>query len=147
MMIREKSKCIKHKDESTNARHRGGRIRSSDEVSVMETEQRGSVIYTFEIGQPIMGGTNGQKETITNWSERYLSKNDERVRAFHGCGVEIDGSNMLFSYYEQNKHLLFDRPQCFTHGDYHCDNLMVSNAMEVSVIDWDLFDDNIYGDP
>ena len=66
-MIREKSKCIKHKDESTNARHRGGRTRSSDEVSVMETERRGSVIYTFEIGQPIMGETNGQKETIRDF--------------------------------------------------------------------------------
>ena len=34
----------KHKDESTEARHRGGRTRSSDEVSVMEIEQRGSAI-------------------------------------------------------------------------------------------------------
>ena len=34
----------KHKDESTEARHRGGRTRISDEVSVMETERRGSVI-------------------------------------------------------------------------------------------------------
>jgi hypothetical protein len=28
----------KRKDESTEARHRGGRIRSNDEVSVMEIE-------------------------------------------------------------------------------------------------------------
>jgi hypothetical protein len=33
-----------HKDESTEARHRGGRIRSSKEVSVIEMERRGSVI-------------------------------------------------------------------------------------------------------
>jgi len=85
--------------------------------------------------------------SLKDWSERYLSKNDERVSAFHNCGVEINGSDLLFSFYMQNKHLLYDRPQCFTHGDYHCENLMISSDMEVSVIDWDLFDDNIYGDP
>ena len=50
-----------HKDESTEARHRGGRIRSSDEVSVTEIERRGSVILAFEIGQPEVGGANEQK--------------------------------------------------------------------------------------
>jgi hypothetical protein len=34
----------KHKDESTEARHRDGRTRSSDEVSVMGMERRGFVI-------------------------------------------------------------------------------------------------------
>jgi serine/threonine-protein kinase len=86
-------------------------------------------------------------DNLTAWSERYLSKNDERVKSFHSCDIKIEGSDMLFSYYEQNKYLLSGRPQCFTHGDYHCDNLMISNDMNVSVIDWDLFDDNIYGDP
>ena len=40
-MLREKSKWKPHKDESTDAEHRGGSVRSSDEVSVMEMEQRG----------------------------------------------------------------------------------------------------------
>ena len=43
-MAREKIQVHKHEDESTKARHRGGRIRISDEVSVMEIERRGSVI-------------------------------------------------------------------------------------------------------
>jgi hypothetical protein len=55
---------LTRKDESTEARHRGGRARSSHEVSVIEMERRGSVILTFEIGQPIMGGTNEQKQTV-----------------------------------------------------------------------------------
>lgn len=33
----------------------------------METERRGSVILTFEIGQPITGGTNEQKETVRDF--------------------------------------------------------------------------------
>ena len=40
-MLREKHKWKPHKCESTEARHRGGSARSSDEVSVMEMERRG----------------------------------------------------------------------------------------------------------
>lgn len=43
LMLREKSKWQIHKGESTDARHWGGAARSSDEVSVMEMEQRGCV--------------------------------------------------------------------------------------------------------
>ena len=43
-MLREKSKWRTHKGESTDARHRGGVIRSSDEVSVMEMERRGYIV-------------------------------------------------------------------------------------------------------
>ncbi|CCE77864.1 hypothetical protein WALBB_90002 [Wolbachia pipientis wAlbB] len=39
-MIREKSKKLNFKDESTDAENRGGSARSSEEVSVMEMERR-----------------------------------------------------------------------------------------------------------
>jgi RNA-directed DNA polymerase len=51
-MAREKSKGTHHKDESTNAEHRGGGVYSSDEVAVMAMEPRDSVIVTLKIGQP-----------------------------------------------------------------------------------------------
>jgi len=40
-MLREKSKWRTHEDESTDAEHRGGLPRISDEASVMEVERRG----------------------------------------------------------------------------------------------------------
>jgi len=40
-MLREKFKWKPHKNESTNEEYSGGLARSSDEVSVMEMEQRG----------------------------------------------------------------------------------------------------------
>ena len=43
-MLREPLKQRPCKSLSTNARHRGGRSRSSDEGAVMALEQRGSVI-------------------------------------------------------------------------------------------------------
>ena len=41
---------------STDAQHRDGSSRSSDEVSVMETERRGRAIQFEEPDQPAMGG-------------------------------------------------------------------------------------------
>ncbi|MFP3026769.1 hypothetical protein [Wolbachia endosymbiont (group A) of Pogonocherus hispidulus] len=40
-MIREKSKELNSKEESTDAKNRGGLARSSEEVFVMEMERRG----------------------------------------------------------------------------------------------------------
>jgi serine/threonine-protein kinase len=84
---------------------------------------------------------------VADWYTRYAGKNDERIDSYLTCGVKIDGGDVLYDYYQQNRHRLRDRPQCFNHGDYHADNLMVSDALELSVIDWDLYDDNLYGDP
>ena len=46
-MLREKSKWRTHEDESTDAEHRGGAARSSDEVSVMEMERRGCIVRLY----------------------------------------------------------------------------------------------------
>jgi hypothetical protein len=43
-MIREKSKELISEDESTDAKNRGGPVRSSEEISVMEIERRGWII-------------------------------------------------------------------------------------------------------
>lgn len=109
MMIREKSKCIKHKDESTNARHRGGRIRSSDEVSVIETERRGSVIYTFEIGQPIMGGANEQKKPY-EISKQQVMEAYKGVKANKGAaGVDRTSIEEFEANLKNNLYKLWNR--------------------------------------
>jgi hypothetical protein len=46
-MIREKFKWRTHKDESTNAGHRGGAARSREEGSVMELDRRGCVVQLY----------------------------------------------------------------------------------------------------
>jgi hypothetical protein len=46
-MIREKLKWRTHESESTDAEHRGGPTRSSVEVSVMEMERRGWIIWPY----------------------------------------------------------------------------------------------------
>ena len=60
-MVREKSKWKTHKDESTDAAHRGGTARTSVEVPVMGMEQRGCVIHVLSIDQlcRYRGGISG----------------------------------------------------------------------------------------
>ena len=37
--------------------------------------------------------------------------------------------------------------QCFHHGDWHTENLLLSEDGRLSVIDWELLDYDNYGDP
>ncbi len=54
-MIREKFKWRPHKNESTDAKHRGGATCISDEVSVIEVERRGCIDRLYDVGQPYYG--------------------------------------------------------------------------------------------
>jgi RNA-directed DNA polymerase len=51
-MLRERSKWKPHKDQSTDAAHRGGVTRSSEEASVIEVERRGYIVQLRLIKQP-----------------------------------------------------------------------------------------------
>ncbi len=63
-MIREKFEWKPHKNESTDVEHSGGSPRSSDEVSVVEMEQRGRVTQPdLEVNQN-MGGIFGEGKAV-----------------------------------------------------------------------------------
>jgi hypothetical protein len=55
-MLREKSKWRPHKDLSTDAEHRGGVTRSSEEGPVMGLERRGCIVQLEERKQLETGG-------------------------------------------------------------------------------------------
>jgi len=63
-MLREKSKWKPHKDLSTDAEHRGGATRSSDERSVMDVERRGCIVQLILIKQPEMEGLNEYSKVV-----------------------------------------------------------------------------------
>jgi RNA-directed DNA polymerase len=58
-MLREKFKWRSHENESTDAKHRGGATRSSDEVSVMGMERRGCIDQLYDLVNQQMGGAIG----------------------------------------------------------------------------------------
>ena len=82
-----------------------------------------------------------------DWSERYFNTNNDCIKSFLSCGIEIDGSEKIIEFIENNKYLLQNRPQCFNHGDFHTGNLIVSSKRDIFVIDWELLDFNNYADP
>ena len=86
-------------------------------------------------------------ENLEDWSVRYLSGKQGRIDAFSKTGIQIEGSDNILRYIEENKTLLKGRPQCFQHGDFHNENLLVSKNGQLSVIDWELFGSGNYGDP
>jgi len=51
-MLREKLSQRSWRSESTDAEHRDGAVRSSDETFVMKVERRGCVVQRNESGQP-----------------------------------------------------------------------------------------------
>lgn len=83
---------------------------------------------------------------LEDWYYRFVRINDGRLRTFFSCGVHIDGSDAILAFYEENRHLLRGRPQCFIHGDYHNHNLLISANRDIMVVDWELID-SLYGDP
>ena len=71
-MLREKLKRRTRKSKSTKGRHRGGITRSSDEVSVMETEQRGYIVRVLLDSQP-----NSWEELLQVRQSRLVGVTDE----------------------------------------------------------------------
>ena len=57
-MRTEKLKWKTHEGESTEAVHRGGTTRSSEEVPDKGMERRGGVVETNSMSQPAMGGAD-----------------------------------------------------------------------------------------
>jgi hypothetical protein len=57
-MLREKLKWKTHEGESTEAVHRGGTTRSSEEVPDKGMERRGGVVEPDSMSQPAMGGAD-----------------------------------------------------------------------------------------
>ena len=85
--------------------------------------------------------------SLEDWSSRYCKEVEKRLTGFRKCSVQISGSESIFQYYENNKHLLIGRPQCLHHGDFHNANLLITNNNELSVIDWQLLDFDNFADP
>jgi len=77
------------------------------------------------------------------WEARFNRKIDMKIKKYHECGLRFEGDEHVLAYIEQNRHLLKDRPQCFQHGDYHANNMMIENG-ELRIIDFDRYD---FGDP
>ncbi len=62
-MLREKPNWKPQEGESTDAGHRGGALRSSDEAAVIAVERRECVVQRNKLVNQ-MGGTNESSKTV-----------------------------------------------------------------------------------
>ena len=81
---------------------------------------------------------------IEPWADRFNRKIDRKIAMYEGCELKYEDGGAFLRHIAATRHLLSDRPQCFQHGDYHCGNLMIDAAGQLTAIDFDKWD---YGDP
>jgi hypothetical protein len=108
---------VSPQSESTNAGHRGGLPRRSDEVSVMEMEQRGRPVQSRTGGQPDNGRNSRVKTKPFNIPKRIVFEAFKRVKANKG-GYGVDSQSL--SDFEKdlgnNLYKLWNR---MSSGSYH----------------------------
>ena len=78
------------------------------------------------------------------WDEYFGRKIDRKLKAYGECPLKYDHGEELVAFIQAHRHLLYDRPQTFQHGDYHCGNMMIDANGQLTIIDFDKWD---YGDP
>lgn len=103
--------------ESTNTEHRGGLSRSSDEVSVMEMEQRGQPVQPQAEGQPVSGRNLRTEAKPFNISISVFYDAFYRVKANKG-GYGIDSQSLtdFEKNLDNNLYKLWNR---MSSGSYH----------------------------
>ena len=91
-MLREKSKWRPHKDESTDAEHRGGVVCSSEEASVMEVERRGYIVQLLTLRQPEFGRIFLDEAKPFQISKKQVWEAFKKVKANRGA-AGVDGQS------------------------------------------------------
>jgi retron-type reverse transcriptase len=93
-MQRELAKWRPHKAQSTDARHRGGLVRGSDEGAVMALERSGEPVRSVDRDQPRSGMNQGQTTKPFDISKRAVWAAWKRVKA-NGGAAGIDDQSLV----------------------------------------------------
>ena len=102
---------------STNAGHRGGLPRKSDEISVMEIEQRGQPVRPRTGGQPVQGRNIRVKAKPYNIPKQIVFEAFKRIKANQGSyGVDAQSLSDFESNLGNNLYKLWNR---MSSGSYH----------------------------
>lgn len=81
---------------------------------------------------------------VEDWALRYGLKIRKKIEGYKNCSIKIPEDFKYIKILEESIGYLKNRPQTFHHGDFHLGNLVISEAGELGVIDFNRSD---YGDP
>lgn len=101
--------------------------------------------YGFEAGEILsrihsIPAPNNQDD----WTTRFNRKIDRKIKSYQDCPIKYENGQPFLDYINENRKLLYNRPQSYQHGDYHIGNMMVNDEGKLIIID---FNRNDYGDP
>jgi len=88
-MLREKFKWRPHKNESTDAEHRGGVTRNSEEGAVMALERRGDIVRFEHKGQPRGGRSPAEQTKPFKITKRQVYEAYKRIKANGGLSDNL----------------------------------------------------------
>ena len=115
-MLREKSKWRPHKDESTDAEHRGGVVCSSDETSVIGVERRGYIVQLLTLRQPKFGRIFLDEAKPFQISKKQVWDAFKKVKANRGA-AGVDGQSLV-DFEEDLKNNLYKLWNRLSSGSY-----------------------------
>lgn len=113
-------------------------------IAAMNTKQQ--YRYGWDAGQILAKiHTIPAPADASDWEARFNLKIDRKIAMYERCEMKYEqGGDAFIDYIAQNRHLLYDRPQSYQHGDYHIGNMMIDRNGILTIIDFDRDD---YGDP
>lgn len=84
-----------------------------------------------------------EPKNLPSWDQRYSAKLDLKIEHYEKCPIKFSDDENIKHFIEANRHLIYNRPQTFQHGDFHIGNMMIEEN-HIVIIDFDRSD---YGDP
>ena len=116
------------------------------EEALLRYSEEQQYAYGLEAGRILrrIHSIPAPSEGTKPWDEYFGRKIDRKLKAYGECPLKYDQGEELVAFIQAHRHLLYDRPQTFQHGDYHCGNMMIDKSGQLTIIDFDKWD---YGDP
>lgn len=116
------------------------------EEALLRYSEEQQYTYGLEAGRILrrIHSIPAPSEGTKPWDEYFGRKIDRKLKAYRECPLKYDQGEELVAFIQAHRHLLYDRPQTFQHGDYHCGNMMIDKSGQLTIIDFDKWD---YGDP
>jgi len=69
--------------------------------------------------------------------EQYKEKLLMKVERYIDCGIRVDNDEKVFEYIKSNLDLLKYGNFCVLHGDYHINNMVINEDLELGIIDFE----------